>query len=110
MWYVKAMGGTWAWAAPEVILGKRSSTPADIYSFGVVLWELVTGEPPVWGSARDVLGPYEGPPLRHRRFFFSPPPPLPPHTLVALLLDSQCKMFLSFCLAAHNADNDAHHP
>ncbi|KAK9821630.1 hypothetical protein WJX74_001672 [Apatococcus lobatus] len=57
-----AMGGTWAWAAPEVILGKRSSTTADIYSFGVVMWELVTGESPVRGNARDVIVPSECPP------------------------------------------------
>ena len=61
---MQTMGGTWAWAAPEVILGRRSSTPADIYSFGVVLWELVTGESPVRGNARDVLVPSECPPVR----------------------------------------------
>lgn len=55
------VGGTWAWAAPEVLLGKRSTTQADIYSFGVVIWELVTGEQPVRGNARDVLVPAECP-------------------------------------------------
>lgn len=55
------VGGTWAWAAPEVLLGKRSTTQADIYSFGVVIWELVTGEQPVRGNARDVIVPAECP-------------------------------------------------
>ena len=54
-------GGTWAWAAPEVLLGKRSTTQADIYSFGIVIWELVTGEQPVRGNARDVIVPAECP-------------------------------------------------
>ena len=38
--------GTFAWAAPELLLGRRVSEAADIYSLGVVLWELSTGEPP----------------------------------------------------------------
>ena len=38
--------GTYAWAAPEVLLGKAVNESADSYSFGVVLHELSTGEPP----------------------------------------------------------------
>ncbi|KAK9830820.1 hypothetical protein WJX74_008589 [Apatococcus lobatus] len=57
----QVIGGTWAWAAPEVLLGRHSTTQADIYSFGVVMWELVTGESPVRGKARDVLVPLECP-------------------------------------------------
>lgn len=55
------VGGTWAWAAPEILLGKQSTTQADIYSLGVVIWELVTGEQPVRGNARDVIVPAECP-------------------------------------------------
>lgn len=55
------VGGTWAWAAPEVLLGKQSTTQADIYSFGVVIWELVTGEQPIRGNAREVSVPAECP-------------------------------------------------
>ncbi|KAK9830808.1 hypothetical protein WJX74_008176 [Apatococcus lobatus] len=55
------VGGTWAWAAPEVLLGKQSTTQADIYSFGVVIWELVTGEQPIRGNSRDVFVPAECP-------------------------------------------------
>ena len=45
--------GTIAWAAPEVLLGGRVDSGADIYSFGVLLWEIVTGEKPKRGALRD---------------------------------------------------------
>lgn len=30
--------GTFAWAAPELLLGEAVTTQADIYSYGVCLW------------------------------------------------------------------------
>ncbi len=36
--------GTGAWMAPEVALTATLQMPADIYSFGVILWELLTKE------------------------------------------------------------------
>lgn len=36
-------------AAPEVLEGKRATVKADIFSFGVVLWEVITGETPERG-------------------------------------------------------------
>jgi len=50
--------GTLAWSAPELLLGKRCSEKVDIYSFGIVLWELATGNVP------------------HRGFIHSPAPSL----------------------------------
>lgn len=38
--------GTYAWMAPEVIIESSYSRGSDIWSFGVVLWELLTGEIP----------------------------------------------------------------
>ena len=38
--------GTLAWMAPEVLTGGRATDKADAYSFGVLLWELSTGERP----------------------------------------------------------------
>lgn len=35
--------GTYRWMAPEVIEHKPYGTKADVYSFGVLLWELVSG-------------------------------------------------------------------
>ena len=46
--------GTFAWSAPEVLMGGRCSEKVDIFSFGVVLWELCTGESPVRGRLRPV--------------------------------------------------------
>lgn len=45
--------GTFAWAAPELLLGDRCTEKVDMYSFGVVLWEIVTQELPIRGALRD---------------------------------------------------------
>ncbi|KAI5730847.1 hypothetical protein M8J77_000742 [Diaphorina citri] len=38
--------GTYAWMAPEVIKTSIFSKASDVWSYGVVLWELLTGEIP----------------------------------------------------------------
>ena len=38
--------GTFEWAPPELINGGECSEKADIYSFGVILWEICTAERP----------------------------------------------------------------
>ncbi|KAL0051702.1 hypothetical protein WJX82_000648 [Trebouxia sp. C0006] len=54
--------GTFAWAAPEVLLGKSGCTEkVDMYSYGVVLWELCTGESPTGRQLRPVKVPEECP-------------------------------------------------
>jgi len=43
--------GTYRWMAPEVIRNAQYNEKADIYSFGVLLWELITGMVP-YGEQR----------------------------------------------------------
>ncbi|PRW45638.1 serine threonine- kinase receptor R831 [Chlorella sorokiniana] len=54
--------GTFAWIAPEVLLGRAQvDQAADIFSLGVVMWEIVTGERPQRGSLRMPRVPEECP-------------------------------------------------
>ncbi|EFN59227.1 hypothetical protein CHLNCDRAFT_138200 [Chlorella variabilis] len=53
--------GTFAWSAPEVLTGQQCTFSADIYSFGIVLWEIFTGEIPNRGSMRNPRVPEECP-------------------------------------------------
>ncbi|ESN99148.1 hypothetical protein HELRODRAFT_66475, partial [Helobdella robusta] len=41
--------GTYAWMAPEVIKNSSFSKYSDVWSYGVVVWELLTGETPYKG-------------------------------------------------------------
>ncbi|KAL6519767.1 hypothetical protein OROMI_032661 [Orobanche minor] len=45
--------GTPQWMAPEVLRNEPSDEKADVYSFGVILWELVTQKIP-WESLNSV--------------------------------------------------------
>ena len=40
--------GSAVWSAPEVLRYSSYSEKADIYSFAIILWELVTREPDVY--------------------------------------------------------------
>ncbi len=44
--FAGARGGTWAYAAPEVLRREPCDTRADIFSFGVLLYEACTGRLP----------------------------------------------------------------
>ncbi|KAK7401752.1 hypothetical protein VNO78_13477 [Psophocarpus tetragonolobus] len=41
-----SLRGTYRWMAPEMIKGKRYGRKVDVYSFGLILWELVDGKLP----------------------------------------------------------------
>ena len=82
--------GTLAWSAPEVLLQKKQTTAVDVWSFGVICWELLTERVPyaamapgaiVLGVVRQELrlGPEDG--------FLEGAPPL----LQQLL--AQCQQF-----------------
>ncbi|XP_069007301.1 proto-oncogene serine/threonine-protein kinase mos [Embiotoca jacksoni] len=47
--------GTYTHRAPELLRGGPVSPKADIFSFGITLWQLITGEPPYTGDRQHVL-------------------------------------------------------
>ena len=53
--------GTLAWSSPEQLLGQRCSFPADVWSLGIILWEIATGEAPRRGQRRELTAE-EAPP------------------------------------------------
>jgi len=63
--------GTTAYMAPELLNGNATefSKKVDVYAFGVILWELVTGEQPYknkvdeYSIIRAVLQEHERPPI-----------------------------------------------
>ena len=72
--------GSVQWAAPEVLLGQSYSHKCDLWSFGVVCWELFTAKVPFDGMQRNELArkvAVEG--LR------LPPPPALPRRLLRLM-------------------------
>ena len=46
--------GTVAWMAPELIRHEKCSQKVDIWSFGIILWELLTRQIPYnnWGQSQ----------------------------------------------------------
>ncbi|GAA6072415.1 proto-oncogene serine/threonine-protein kinase mos [Tachysurus ichikawai] len=49
------IGGTYTHRAPELLRGEDVTPGADVYSFGVTLWQLLTREPPYEGERQHVL-------------------------------------------------------
>ena len=81
--------GTIQWMAPEVLLGHQYTEKADIYSIGIITWEVVTGKCPFEGKNQlDIIVAVA---QQHRR------PELPP-------CDNALKEFLSCCWH-DNCDN-----
>ena len=56
--------GTLAWAAPELLLGARCTEKIDIFSFGVVLWEMATRQLPQRGFLEPPKPSEDCPPVR----------------------------------------------
>jgi serine/threonine protein kinase len=42
--------GTCHWMAPEVLSSQPYSLPADVYSYGIVMWEIMTRQTPYKGK------------------------------------------------------------
>src|ERR1044072_7052193 len=47
--------GIVSYMAPEILQGKEYTTASDIYSFGMIMWELMTGKKPFWDQSDDDL-------------------------------------------------------
>ena len=45
--FTRGAMGTPAWCAPEQLDGKHQGEPSDVWSFGVVAWEVITRERPL---------------------------------------------------------------
>ena len=58
--------------APEILMEGKQGKPADVYSFGVTLWELFTGLKPFSKISRAILG--------HKVVFDHIRPAFPPST------------------------------
>ncbi|MBN8872224.1 MAG: protein kinase [Rhodospirillales bacterium] len=58
--------GTPAYMSPEQFLGEKVDLRADIYSTGVILYEMLTGERPYEGTVATIM---------HKVLYTSPPPP-----------------------------------
>ena len=63
-----SLSGTPMYLAPELIRLEQASRSSDIYSYGVLAYEILGGKPPLRGTLEEALaGPWES----------EPPPPLP---------------------------------
>ncbi|RGB42699.1 kinase-like domain-containing protein, partial [Rhizophagus diaphanus] len=41
------------YVAPEVFQGQKYTKASDIYSYGMIMWELMTGRRPFWDKSHD---------------------------------------------------------
>jgi len=60
--------GTLPYLAPELLRGERANVRSDIWSFGILLYEMATGRVPFWGKTPFELA---------TRIMTAEPPPLP---------------------------------
>ena len=47
--------GIISYVAPEIFQGQKYTKSSDIYSFGMIMWELMTGRRPFWDQNHDIL-------------------------------------------------------
>ena len=42
------------YVAPEIFQGQKYTKASDIYSFGMIMWEFMTGRRPFWNEIHDI--------------------------------------------------------
>ncbi|XP_051956823.1 ephrin type-B receptor 4b isoform X2 [Xyrauchen texanus] len=82
--YTSSLGGKIPirWTAPEAIAFRKFTSASDVWSYGIVMWEVMSfGERPYWDmSNQDVINAIE-------QDYRLPPPPECPVSLHQLMLD-----------------------
>uniref|UniRef100_A0A3B5MCM9 receptor protein-tyrosine kinase n=1 Tax=Xiphophorus couchianus TaxID=32473 RepID=A0A3B5MCM9_9TELE len=82
--YTSSLGGKIPirWTAPEAISYRKFTSASDVWSYGIVMWEVMSyGERPYWDmSNQDVINAIE-------QDYRLPPPPDCPASLHSLMLD-----------------------
>ena len=71
--------GTPKYMSPEQVLGKSADPRSDIFSLGVMLYEMLTGRGPFGGDTIDVIA--------HHTLHSNPPPPSAVNPDVPVMLD-----------------------
>jgi predicted ATPase len=66
--------GTPAFASPEQFAGVDVDIRSDLYSLGVMVWEMVTGHPPFRGSPAEVMYQHQHAPLPLEELELAPQP------------------------------------
>ena len=51
----KTVNGTVKWMAPEILNRGKYETTADIFSFGLIIWELLTGKTPYYNIPKSMI-------------------------------------------------------
>src|SRR6202047_691956 len=69
-----AFVGTPEFASPEQFAGVSVDIRSDLYSLGVTLWVMVTGQTPFRGPSAEVMYQHQHEPLPHERFEDVPQP------------------------------------
>ena len=87
--------GTPAYMAPEQATGGNADARTDLYSVGVVLYELLAGHPPFQAPAFGQLV---------AQVLSSPPPPLPAHTRSGERISGALGAVVKRCLAKNPED------
>ncbi len=54
LWLLQGALGTAAYMAPEVFSAGNVNETADVYAYGVILWECLTGRQP-WAECSNIM-------------------------------------------------------